>query len=133
VLSDPRFVHQPVTRHELPDLEIEISVLSPLRPAPGPLEFDLAIDGVYLIWGQRAGCFLPQVARETGWCREHLLDRLCAEKMGLPAGSWRDPRAKLFLFTALMIGPEPFVSAGSKIQDVSSTKILPSDGLSPIR
>src|SRR5687768_10159428 len=30
VLSDPRFVHQPVTRHELPDLEIEISVLSPL-------------------------------------------------------------------------------------------------------
>jgi AmmeMemoRadiSam system protein A len=124
VLHDPRFVDHPVTRHELPDLEIEISVLSALRPAPGLLEFDLANEGVYLTWGQRAGCFLPQVARETGWGREYLLDRLCAEKMGLPPGSWRDPRAKLFLFTALMIGPEPFVAAGSKIQDPPATTVL---------
>jgi uncharacterized protein len=124
VLHDPRFVGHPVTRHELPDLEIEISVLSTLRPAEGLLEFDLFNEGVYLTWGQRAGCFLPQVARETGWCREYLLDRLCAEKMGLPAGSWRDPRAKLFLFTALLIGPEPFVGAGSKIQEPAATTVV---------
>jgi len=124
VLHDPRFVDHPVTWHELPELEIEISVLSTLRPAPGLLEFDLASDGVYLTWGQRAGCFLPQVARETGWCREHLLDRLCAEKMGLPAGSWRDPRARLFLFTALLIGPEPFVDPGSKIQEPAATTVV---------
>ena len=123
VLQDPRFADHRVTPRDLPDLEIEISVLSPLRPAPGPLEFELASDGVYLTWGQRAGCFLPQVARETGWCREHLLDRLCVEKMGLPPGIWRDPRARLFLFTTLMIGPEPFVSVGSKIGETSATAV----------
>ena len=123
VLQDPRFAHHPVTRHDLPNLEIEISVLSPLRLAPGPLDFDLYNEGLYLTWGQRAGCFLPQVARETGWCREHLLDRLCAEKMGLPPGSWRDPRARLFVFTTLVIGPEPFAGAGSKIQEPAATTV----------
>jgi hypothetical protein len=28
--------------------------------------------------------------------------------MGLPAGAWQDPRAKLFRFTTVVIGPEPF-------------------------
>jgi AmmeMemoRadiSam system protein A len=121
VLQDPRFADHRVTPRELPELEIEISVLSPLRPAPGPLDFDPATDGLYLTCGQRAGCFLPQVARETGWGREHLLDRLCAEKMGLPPGTWRDPRSKLFLFTTLMIGPEPFVLPASKIEEGSAT------------
>src|SRR5947199_283867 len=55
----------------------------------------------------QAGCFLPQVARETGWGREQLLERLCVEKMGLPAASWRSPHAKLQTFTTIIIGPEP--------------------------
>ena len=110
VLSDPRFQDNPVRPAELPELEIDVSVLSPLRPAPGPLEFDLLNEGIYLVWGEnRAGCFLPQVARETGWSKEQLLSRLCVEKMGLPPTAWQDPRAKLFVFTTLVIGPEPFV------------------------
>jgi AmmeMemoRadiSam system protein A len=110
VLSDPRFQDNPVRPAELPELEIDVSVLSPLRPAPGPLEFDLLNEGIYLEWGEnRAGCFLPQVARETGWSKEQLLARLCVEKMGLPPTAWQDPRAKLFVFTTLVIGPEPFV------------------------
>jgi uncharacterized protein len=127
VLQDPRFADHRVTHWELPGLEVEISVLSPLRPGRGPLDFDLATDGVYLTWGQRAGCFLPQVARETGWGREHLLDRLCAEKMGLPPGTWRDPRAKLFLFTTLTIGPEPFVAPGSKNEGTAATTRVPAE------
>lgn len=109
VLSDPRFADDPVRLAELPELEMDISVLSPLRPAPGPLAFDLLNEGIYLTWGEgRAGCFLPQVARETGWTREQLLARLCVEKMGLPPDAWQDPRAKLFVFSTLVIGPEPF-------------------------
>jgi AmmeMemoRadiSam system protein A len=109
VLTDPRFADDPVRLEELPDLEMDISVLSPLRPAPGPLSFDLLNEGIYLTWGEaRAGCFLPQVARETGWTREQLLARLCVEKIGLPATAWQDARAKLFTFTTLVIGPEPF-------------------------
>lgn len=108
VLTDPRFADNPVRLEELPDLQIDISVLSPLRPAPGPLAFDLRNDGIYLTWGDRAGCFLPQVARETGWSKEQLLARLCVEKMGLPASAWQDAWAKLYHFTTVIVGPEPF-------------------------
>lgn len=114
VIHDPRFTNDPVRLDELPQLEIDLSILSPLRPAPGPLEFDPLNEGVYLTWGEaRAGCFLPQVARETGWSREQLLGRLCVEKMGLPAAAWQDPRAKLFVFTTQVIGPEPFELPGA--------------------
>src|SRR2546421_1124621 len=44
VLNDPRFTDRPVTPDETPHLEIEISILSPLRPAPHPLAFDLLND-----------------------------------------------------------------------------------------
>ena len=108
VLNDPRFHNHPVRLDELRRLEIEISVLSPLVPAAGPLEFELRGDGIYLTWGERAGCFLPQVARETGWDKTQLLARLCVEKMGLPPDAWQDPRARLFRFTTAVVGPEPF-------------------------
>jgi AmmeMemoRadiSam system protein A len=108
VLHDPRFADNPVRPGELGNLQIDISVLSPLRPAAHPLDFDLLDDGIYLTWENRAGCFLPQVARETGWSKEQLLARLCVEKMGLPAHAWQDPRAKLHVFKTVIVGPEPF-------------------------
>jgi AmmeMemoRadiSam system protein A len=116
VVRDPRFTGDPVRLGELPQLQIDISVLSPLLPASDPLAFDLLNDGIYLTWGERAGCFLPQVARETGWSKQQLLSRLCVEKMGLPPTAWQDPRAKLHRFTALIVGPEPFVA------DIANTK-----------
>jgi AmmeMemoRadiSam system protein A len=109
VLHDPRFVKHPVTPADVADLEIEISVLSPPQEAKSPLEFDLLNDGIYLTFGSppaRAGFFLPQVARETGWSREQLLDRLCTEKLGLPGDAWKKPEAKLFTFKVEVIGPE---------------------------
>ena len=104
VLHDPRFTEQPVTADDLPDLEIEVSVLSPPREAKSSLDFDLK-EGIYLIFGGRAGFFLPQVARETGWNKEQLLDRLCTEKLGMPPESWRKPEAKLYTFEVEVIGP----------------------------
>jgi AmmeMemoRadiSam system protein A len=108
VLEDPRFENHPVTLAELPDLEVEISLLTPLQEKPNPLNYDPLTEGIYLTIGDRAGLFLPQVARETGWTREQLLTRLCTEKMGLPADSWRQPEAKLQTFTTLILGPEAF-------------------------
>ena len=67
VLADPRFGNRRVQLSELENLEIELSVLSPLMPAKNPLDFDLLNDGLYLIISNRTGCFLPQVARQTGW------------------------------------------------------------------
>ena len=108
VLEDPRFRDDPVHLDELHSLLIEISVLSPMRPAPTCLDFDPQTEGIYLLHGRRSGCFLPQVARETGWTREQLLTRLCVEKMDLPPDAWRDPSARLMVFSTLVIGPEPF-------------------------
>jgi AmmeMemoRadiSam system protein A len=107
VLKDPRFANHPVLPLELPGLTLEISVISPLRPCLA-LEFDLLNDGIYVTFGERSGCFLPQVARETGWSREQLLERLCLEKLNLPGGIWRHGDAKFFSFPVEQIGPERF-------------------------
>jgi AmmeMemoRadiSam system protein A len=111
VLRDPRFTDRPVTILELPSLQIEITVLSPLAPVAGPLEFDPLVHGIYLTIGAAGGCFLPQVARDTGWTRQQLLERLCVEKLGMPALAWKLPQAKLCTFTTEIIGPEPFEPA----------------------
>ena len=108
VLGDPRFTQNRVTCEELSELEIEITVLSSLEPASDPLDFDPQRHGIYLKVNDRVGCFLPQVARDTGWPRETLLERLCTEKLELPGTAWQSPNATLETFTATIIGPEPF-------------------------
>ena len=107
VLHDPRFADHPVTSDDLANLDLEVSVLSPPRQAEWALDFELLEDGVHLIVGERAGFFLPQVARETGWTREQLLDRLCTEKLSLPPETWRTPEARLYAFKVEVIGPAP--------------------------
>jgi len=111
VLDDPRFRDDPVMLGELGDLEIELSIISPLSPAQNPEDFDPQTQGIYLTCLNRTGCFLPQVARETGWSKNELLDRLCYEKLGLPPSAWRDPDARLQTFTTTLVGPEPFLPA----------------------
>jgi AmmeMemoRadiSam system protein A len=103
-LTDPRFVSQPIALDELIELDLEVTVLGPLRRRPSPLDFDLR-EGIYLTMTGRSGCFLPQVAHETGWTREQLLARLCTEKLGLPADAWRHPAAVFQVFSAEVIGP----------------------------
>src|SRR5438105_3893738 len=103
VLEDPRFLMDPVMLGDLPMLDLELSILSPLTPAQSPLDFNPSEHGIYLTYADRSGCFLPQVARDTGWGREQLLDRLCTEKMGLPSIAWPHPPAKLHRFTPLLV------------------------------
>jgi AmmeMemoRadiSam system protein A len=113
VLTDPRFRNEPIALGELPRLTLEISVLSPLKPANTCLDFDPQNDGIYLTCpsptGPRTGTFLPQVGRQTGWSREQLLARLCTEKMGLAANAWQNPECRLLTYQAAVIGPVPFV------------------------
>ncbi len=111
-LQDPRFENWRITPADLGALEIDISILSPLSPAKDVLDFEPQEDGIHLVFGQKSGLFLPQVGRETGWTREQLLERLCMEKLGLSPLIWRNPHAKLFRFSTMIIGPEPF-QAGS--------------------
>jgi AmmeMemoRadiSam system protein A len=94
--QDPRF--PPVTAAEIPELEIEISVLSPLRRVESADEIEVGKHGVVVAAGMRRGVFLPQVPIEQGWDRETMLNYLCLHKAGLPADAWRRG-AELWVFT----------------------------------
>lgn len=99
--QDVRFLGRQLQPAELGDLEVEVSVLSPLRRISDPMaEVELGTHGVYIKRGLRAGCFLPQVATETGWTREQFLSQCCAGKAGLPPRAWADPDTEVYVFTA---------------------------------
>ncbi len=102
--GDPRFFADPITARELEKLDIEISVLSPLQKTADPLSLRLGIDGIYIKRGRASGCFLPQVATETGWTKEEFLSYCCAHKAGLVANAWREPDTEVYLFTADVFG-----------------------------
>jgi len=107
--EDPRFFHDRITPDELPHLDIEISVLSPLQRIENPLDIELGKHGIYIQKGGAAGCFLPQVAEETGWSKEEFLGYCCSHKAGLRYDAWKDPDTKVYVFTAEIIGPEPLM------------------------
>jgi hypothetical protein len=96
--EDPRF--SPVTSGELADLEIEISVLTPMKPVSGPNDIVVGRDGVLLQKGGRSAVFLPQVAPEQGWGRDEMLGHL-SRKAGLPANAWREG-ANFLTFQAIV-------------------------------
>ena len=102
--GDPRFLADPITPDELEQLDIEISVLSPLQRTDEPLSLRLGIDGIYIKKGFASGCFLPQVATETGWSKEKFLSYCCAHKAGLAPDAWKDPDTEVYLFTADVFG-----------------------------
>ncbi|HVM42913.1 MAG TPA: AmmeMemoRadiSam system protein A [Gemmatimonadales bacterium] len=105
--DDPRF--PPVGRDELEDLDVEVSVLSPMvriRPedvVPGR-------DGLIVQRGPRSGVLLPQVAPEQGWDREAFLRGVC-RKAALPADAWRDGATELFAFRAQVVPARPAAGA----------------------
>jgi len=104
--GDPRFFADPITIEELEQLDVEISVLSPLQRADDPLSLRLGIDGIYIKTGRVSGCFLPQVATETGWSKEEFLSYCCAHKAGLDPDAWKNPDTEIYLFTADVFGAQ---------------------------
>ncbi|MFH1881314.1 MAG: AmmeMemoRadiSam system protein A [Planctomycetota bacterium] len=104
--GDPRFFADPISAGELDQLDVEISVLSPLERTNEPLSLRLGVDGIYIKKGRVSGCFLPQVATETGWSKEEFLSYCCAHKAGLAADAWREPETEVNLFTADVFGAE---------------------------
>ncbi len=100
-LRDPRF--PPVSAEEIGEIELEISVLSPLIEVTDVSEIEVGRDGLIIQEGARRGLLLPQVATEYGWDRESFLDHTC-RKAGLPAGRWREPGVHIARFTAEVFG-----------------------------
>jgi len=100
--QDSRF--PPVTRDELDDINIEISVLSPLKRVASPDEIVLGTHGVLVRDRLRSGVYLPQVATETGWSKEQFMDSLCAHKAGINPGAWKKGECQIYVFTAEVFG-----------------------------
>jgi hypothetical protein len=96
-LRDPRF--PAVTVEELPALEYEISVLSPLRHVTDPELIQVGRDGLLLKNGAAVGLLLPQVPVEQHWDRKTFLEQTCA-KAGLARNCWREGDTDIFSFTA---------------------------------
>ena len=100
-LEDSRFT--PVTTQELPQIEYEISVMSPLRRVIDLKEIKVGKHGLVMKQGEAEGVFLPQVPVEEHWDRDTYIEETCV-KAGLPRSAWKDDSTDIFMFTALVFG-----------------------------
>lgn len=83
---DPRFT--PMTSAEEPEVDIEVSVLTPLKEVPSFQDIRLGRDGIVIEKGGRRAVFLPQVAPEQGWDLPATLTHL-SMKAGLSPDAWK--------------------------------------------
>jgi AmmeMemoRadiSam system protein A len=97
--DDNRF--PPVTHEEAPQLEIELSILSPAQPIRAE-EIVVGRHGLLMSWHGRRGLLLPQVPVERGWDRTTFLEQTC-RKAGLPLNAWQKG-ASIEAFTAEVFG-----------------------------
>jgi len=105
-VDDTRFPS--VTLDGLPDLLIEINVLSP--PARSkPKDVRIGKHGLIINKGSKGALFLPEVAVSNGWDLHKFLDELC-RKAYLPEGSWDDREAELYVFESETWGENEFLS-----------------------
>jgi hypothetical protein len=96
--EDNRF--PPVTPEELSDLEVEISVLTPLKKIDNPRLVQVGKHGLVIAMGRSRGLLLPQVPVENNWDRETFLDQACL-KAGLPPDAWKKG-AEISVFEAIV-------------------------------
>ena len=98
-LNDDRFPR----RSRVPDgLNLEISVLTPMKQIRDWRLFQIGRHGAYLEFGARSGLLLPQVADHGAYDETGFLEAL-SRKAGLPRGAYRDPQARLSVFLAQIL------------------------------
>jgi len=98
--EDPRF--GPVHLTEVPDLAIDISVLTPAHRVEDVGGIEVGVHGLIVEQGGQRGLLLPQVPVEWGWDRDEFLNQTCV-KAGLPPDAWRRG-ADIYAFTAEVFG-----------------------------
>ncbi len=95
---DYRF--SPVTENELGTIDIEISVLTPMKKIASVNEIQLGKHGIYIKKDNHTGTFLPQVAEKTGWNLEEFLGHCSRDKAGLGWDGWKD--AEIYTYEAIV-------------------------------
>jgi len=94
--NDPRF--PPVRPEELKDIDIEITVMTPLEKITDPQKIEVGKHGILIRRGWNQGLLLPQVATEYGWNREEFLAHTCM-KAGLPVNAWKEKGTEIYIFS----------------------------------
>jgi AmmeMemoRadiSam system protein A len=101
---DPRF--PPLRAEELSDLDLEISILTPMQRLNKFEEIEVGKHGLFIERGFNRGLLLPQVATQYRWNRETFLEQTCC-KAGLPPVAWKDTATRIYTFTAEIIADHP--------------------------
>jgi AmmeMemoRadiSam system protein B/AmmeMemoRadiSam system protein A len=97
--EDPRF--PPLTKPEYDKVDIEITVLGPLKRIKNINEIVLGKHGIYIKKDFRSGTMLPQVATEYGWTVEEFLGYTSRDKAGLGWDGWKD--AELYIYDGIVL------------------------------
>lgn len=98
-VEDNRFL--PVEINEMEEIDIKISILSPMEKIKDPFnEIKLGKHGVIIQKGNNSGVFLPQVATDTNWNLEEFMSNLSQEKAGLNRDAWKSDQVDIYIFTS---------------------------------
>ena len=100
-LRDPRF--PAVSSKELKEIDIEISVLSPLKKINDIEEIKVGKHGLIIKSGFYQGLLLPQVASDYKWDRIQFLENTC-NKAGFPKSYYKEKNCEIFIFSAIVFG-----------------------------
>ena len=95
---DNRF--SPVTKEELKDIKIEVSVLTPRQRVYSIKEIEVGKHGIYIEYGNKNGTYLPQVAKDMGWNAQEFVKSCCEDKAGISLQNCKD--AKLYTYEAIV-------------------------------
>lgn len=95
-----------VTEDEIDELDIEISVLTPMKKIESIDEIELGRHGIYIKKGITGGTFLPQVATDTKWTKEEFLGHCARDKARIGWDGWKN--ADIYIYEALVFSEKEF-------------------------
>lgn len=98
--NDRRF--SPVSKEEYDNIEIEISVLTPMQRIEEIEEIEIGKHGIYIKQGILSGTYLPQVATENGWDAEEFVSHCSQYKAGIGKDGWKNKSTEIYIYETLI-------------------------------
>ena len=95
---DYRF--KPITKKEVPKLQIEISIVGPMQKIDSISEIELGKHGIYIEKDGKTGTFLPQVAENYNWNIDEFLGHCSESKVRIGWDGWKT--ANIFVYETLV-------------------------------